>query len=277
MDCLQLPFIRLEEAVSWTKRFLTRKFGPKIEVYFWKTNLKANVCKNSAFQVNRKKKLYRKTTSYLEQPSRHFCQHFMRRTTQQTLLAINLASQQKTTKLYFSSQVRKQFKLLAVPFKPLRCCLRNDKLVNCHVWKFCKDLFLNFRVIWSVNQIVLFNGFLSDFVKITGCVQYVVLGPRLKVNILNILPELKRNELKYSLKIAFVPLDNREVSSSRHRYFAWNSKKGDRRRWSLVSECGPCSVTQVSSTKKTERKNMIVSTRKRFFHNISCIFFLFLM
>ena len=49
------------------------------------------------------------------------------------LLAINLASQQKTIKLYFSSQVRKQFKLLAVPFKPLRCCLRNDKLVNCHV------------------------------------------------------------------------------------------------------------------------------------------------
>ena len=48
-------------------------------------------------------------------------------------LAINLASQQKTTKLFFSSQVRKQFKLLAVPFKPLRCCLRNDKLVNCHV------------------------------------------------------------------------------------------------------------------------------------------------
>ena len=103
----------------------------------------------------------RKTTSYLQQPSRHFCQHFMRRTTQQTLLAINLASQQKTTKLYFSSQVRKQFKLLEVPFKPLRCCLRNDKLLNCHVWKFWKDLFLNLRVIWSVNQIVLLNGFLS--------------------------------------------------------------------------------------------------------------------
>ena len=79
------------------------------------------------------KEWYRKTTSYLEQRSRHFCQHFMRRTTQQTLLAINLASQQKTTKLYFSSQVRKQFKLLAVPFKPLRCCLRNDKFVNYHV------------------------------------------------------------------------------------------------------------------------------------------------
>ena len=57
------------------------------------------------------KEWYRKTTSYLEQRSRHFCQHFMRRTTRQTLLSINLASQQKTTKLYFSSQVRKRFHL----------------------------------------------------------------------------------------------------------------------------------------------------------------------
>ena len=62
-----------------------------------------------------------------------FLSHFLRRTTQQTFLAINLASQQETTKLYFSSQVRKQFKLLAVPLKPLRCCLQSDKLVNCHV------------------------------------------------------------------------------------------------------------------------------------------------
>ena len=62
-----------------------------------------------------------------------FFQHFMRRTTQQTFSAINLASQQKTTKLFFSSQVRKQFKLLAVPIKSLRCSLRSDKLVNCHV------------------------------------------------------------------------------------------------------------------------------------------------
>ena len=114
-----------------------------------------------------------KTTSYLEEPNRHFCQHFMRRTTQQTFSAINLASQQKTSKLFFSSQVRKQFKLLAVPFKSLRCCLRRDKLVSCHVWKFCKDLFLNFRVSiadLSVYQIVLFHGFLSDFAEITLCV-----------------------------------------------------------------------------------------------------------
>ena len=80
----------------------------------------------------------------------------------------------------------------------------------------------------------------------------MVLGPRLKVIILNILPESKRSALKYSLKIArfYVPLDNREVSTSRHKNFACNSKKGDRFRWSLVRECGPCSATQISSTKK---------------------------
>ena len=54
-DCLQLPFICVEEAVLWTQRFLTRKFGPKIEVYLWQKNLKTNVCRNHSFQVNRKK------------------------------------------------------------------------------------------------------------------------------------------------------------------------------------------------------------------------------
>ena len=34
--------------------------------------------------------------------------------------------------LLISSQVRKQFKLLTASFKPL-CCLRNNKLVICHV------------------------------------------------------------------------------------------------------------------------------------------------
>ena len=33
---------------------------------------------------------------------------------------------------------------------------------------------------------------------------HVVLGPRLKVINLNILPEYSRNELKYSLEIAFM-------------------------------------------------------------------------
>ena len=171
MDCLQLPCIRVEEAVSWTQRFLTRKFWLKNRSLFMTNKFKRKCLQKFYVSSKQEKEWYRKTTSYLEQPSRHFCQHFMRRTTQQTLLAINLASQHKTTKLYFSSQVRKQFKLLTVPLKPLLCCLRSDKLVNCHVWKFRKDLLLNFRVIWSVNQIVLFNnGFPSDLVKITSCV-----------------------------------------------------------------------------------------------------------
>ena len=169
MDCLQLPYIRVEEAVSWTQRFLTRKFGPKIEVYLWQTNFKANVCGISTFQVNRKKS----ATGRRRLTSSNWAAIFFSTSCEErhkTLSAINLASQQETTKLYFSSCVRKQFKLLTVPFKPLRCCLRSDKILNCHVWKICKDLFLNVRVSCSVNQIVRFNGFLSDFVEITSCV-----------------------------------------------------------------------------------------------------------
>ena len=113
--------------------FSNRKFWLKIEVYLSQTNLKRNVCRNSTFQVNRNTNDTGRRRLTSSNRAGHFCQHFMRRTTPQTLLAIHLASQQKTTKLYFSSQVRKQFKLLAVPFKPVRCCLRNDKLVNCHV------------------------------------------------------------------------------------------------------------------------------------------------
>ena len=152
MDCLQLPCVRVEEAFSWTQRFLRRTFWLKNRSLFMKNKFKRKCLQKFYISSKQEKEWYRKTTSYLEQPSHHFCQHFMRTTTQQTVLAINLASQQKTRKLYFSSQERKQFKLLAVPFKPLRCCL------NCHVWKFCKDLFLNLRLIWSVNQIVLFNS-----------------------------------------------------------------------------------------------------------------------
>ena len=111
MDCLQLPFIR-EEAVSWTQRFLTRKIWPTNRSLFTKTNLKAIFLQKFDVNSTGRRRLY------LEQPGRHFCQYFMRRTTQQTFLAINLAFQQKKTKLYFSSQVRRQFKLLMVPFKP---------------------------------------------------------------------------------------------------------------------------------------------------------------
>ena len=100
--------------------FMTKKFEGKCLQKFYVSSKHEKEC-------------YMNTTSYLEEPNRHFCQHFMRRTTQQTFSTINWASQQKTSKLFFCSQVRKQFKLLAVPFKSLRCCLRSDKLVSCHV------------------------------------------------------------------------------------------------------------------------------------------------
>ena len=134
MDCLQLPCIRVEEAVSWTQRFLTRKFWLKNRSLFMTNKFKRKCLQKFYVLSKQEKEWYRKTTSYLEQSSRHFCQHFMRRTTHQKFLAINLASQQKTTKLYFFAQVRKQFKLNN-SFKPLGCCLRSDKLVNCHVRK----------------------------------------------------------------------------------------------------------------------------------------------
>ena len=41
-------------------------------------------------------------------------------------------------------------------------------------------------------------------INVFARVQYVVLGPRVKVINLNMLPESSRNELKYSLKIAFM-------------------------------------------------------------------------
>ena len=170
MDCLQLPFISVEEAVSWTQRVLTRNIWPKNRSLFMTNKFESKCWQKFYVSSKQEKECYRKTTSYLEKPSRHFCQHFLRRTTQQTFCAINLARQQKTTKLYFSSQVRKQFNFSAVPFMPLRCCLRSDKLVNCLIWQLWEELFLNFRVIWSVNQIVLFNGFLSDFIEIISCV-----------------------------------------------------------------------------------------------------------
>ena len=104
MDCLQLPFIREEKAVSWTRRFLTRN------VYIWPTNgslfmtnkFESNCVQKFDVSSKYEKECNRKTTSYLKQPRCHFCQYFMRRATQQTVLVINLASQQKTAKLYFN-------------------------------------------------------------------------------------------------------------------------------------------------------------------------------
>ena len=81
MDCLQLPFIRVEEAVSWTQKNLAQKSKFIYDKKIWKQMFA---------EILRFKWIG---------------------TTQQTFSAINLASQQNTTKLFFSFQVRKQFKL----------------------------------------------------------------------------------------------------------------------------------------------------------------------
>ena len=76
-------------------------------------------------------------------------------------------------------------------------------------------------------------------------VQYVVLGPRLKVINLNILPESSRNELKYSLKIAFMFLS----IILKFQVPDINILLGIRKKATVID--GPWSASQVSSTKKT--------------------------
>ena len=62
----------------------------------------------------------------------------------------------------------------------------------------------------SASLIIICSNLLNDCprrtfkIEGTSYLQYVVLGPRLKVINLNILPESSRNELKYSLKIAIM-------------------------------------------------------------------------
>ena len=89
-----------------------KNLAQKSEFIYDKQNLKANVCRNSTFQVNRTKNAtWRRRLTSRNRAAILIFQNFMRITTQQTFSAINLASPQKTTKLLFPSQVRKQFKL----------------------------------------------------------------------------------------------------------------------------------------------------------------------
>ena len=68
-------------------------------------------------------------------------------------------------------------------------------------------------------------------------VQYVVLGPRIKIIILNILCESNRHELKFTLKIAFVLLTIIfKWQAPNGNIFLVIRKKVDRARGSLVRE-----------------------------------------
>ena len=84
----------------------------------------------------------------------------------------------------------------------------------------------------------------------------MALGPRIKVVISNILPASTRNELKFSLKIAFMFLaiifkwqvPNGDI-------FSVIRKKGDCALRSLVRECGPWSANHVNITKSIRKSS----------------------
>ena len=135
-----------------------KNLAQKRSVFMTNNKFESKCLQKFYFSSKLEKECYMKTTSYLEEPNRHFCQHFMQRTTQQTFSAINLASQQKTTKLLFSSQVRKQFKLLAVPFKV--SVDENFSTLLGFVFlggDFWHEWVLNFILAEKENQKVLFN------------------------------------------------------------------------------------------------------------------------
>ena len=90
----------------------------------------------------------------------------------------------------------------------------------------------------------------------------MVLGPRLKVINLNILSKSSRNELKYSLKIAFMFLS----IILKFQVPDINILLGVRKKATVFD--GP----RLRQAARKTRKNVIVSTRNRNFHNISCIF-----
>ena len=75
--------------------------------------------------------------------------------------------------LFFSG--KETIQTLAVPLKSLRCCLRSDKLVNCHVWKFYKDLFLNSRVSsWPDLSIKSYFWMVSSLILLTSLRVYIL-------------------------------------------------------------------------------------------------------
>ena len=92
-------------------------------------------------------------------------------------------------------------------------------------------------------------------------VQCVVLGPWLKVIILDILPESRQRPEILLENSFFVPLDDPEVSSCTHKYVAWNSK---RRPFSMVLGPWMWSLYCDSGKQRQKTKNVIVSTRKVF-------------
>ena len=156
--CLQLPFIRLEEAVLWTNRFLTRRnISSKNEVHLWQTKRKANVCRSSTFQVNGTKNATGKRR--LTSSNRATMSALHRKNDTTNLFGYKLGELTEINKalLFFSGNF---FNSISSTWE--LPCLKILQRSNFGT---------NFeRMIWFVSQLVLFNGFVSDFVGITSCV-----------------------------------------------------------------------------------------------------------
>ena len=69
----------VEEAFLWTQRFLARKNLPKNRSLFMRNETKSKCLPKFYVSSKQDKEYYRKTTPYLEQPSRHVSSSFMRR------------------------------------------------------------------------------------------------------------------------------------------------------------------------------------------------------
>ena len=52
MDCLQLPFIRVEQSVSWTQSFLTRKIWPKNRSLFMTYKFESKCLQKLFFSIS---------------------------------------------------------------------------------------------------------------------------------------------------------------------------------------------------------------------------------
>ena len=113
--------------------FPYKKIWPKNQILVMTNKFESKCLQKFYVSSKQEKEWYRKTTSYLEQQSRDFLSALHANNDTTNPFGYKLSESTENKKLCFSSQLRKQFKLLTVPFKPIRCCLRSDKLVNCHV------------------------------------------------------------------------------------------------------------------------------------------------
>ena len=109
--CLLLPSAcyagyRVDEAVSWTQRFLTRKFRIKNRSLFMTNKFKRKCLQKFYVSSKQEKEWYGKTTSYLEQRSRHFCQQLHAKNDTTNLFGYKLGESTENNKalLFFSGK-----------------------------------------------------------------------------------------------------------------------------------------------------------------------------